>query len=115
MTTNPHSAPILAARIATFARAGRPYLVWAIPGNQPPAEAMAVPCLSATFLVDGGCALVALNDPYLTAYTKQKAPIVFACERKADRRKLLKRRGSFSALGYRLWEEDAHGRRGRPS
>ncbi|MGF7177015.1 hypothetical protein [Azospirillum doebereinerae] len=109
MTTNPRAAPILAARIATFVSAGRPYLVWAIPGDQPPAEAMAAPCLSATFMVDGGCALVALNDPHLTAYIRLKVPLVFACERKVDRRKLLKRRAAFSALGYRLWEEDARG------
>lgn len=110
MTANPHDTPFLAARIATFASAGRPYLVWAIPGNQPPADALAAPCLSATFMVDAGCAVVALNDPFLTAYLEDRVPVVFACERRVDRRKLLDRRAAFSARGYRLWEEDANGR-----
>lgn len=109
MSLPSQGAPILAARIATFASAGRPYLVWAVHGNRPPADALAAPCLSATFMVDAGCALVALNDLYLTAYLKERVPVVFACERRVDRRKLLDRRAAFSACGYRLWEEDARG------
>ncbi|WP_114858652.1 hypothetical protein [Azospirillum brasilense] len=108
MPNREHHAAPLEARIAALVRAGRPYLILAIPGEQSPAEAFAGPGLSATFMVDAGCAADTLNDPYLTGYVGQHVPIVFACKRKVDRQKLLDRRANFAARGYRLWQEDAH-------
>lgn len=95
-----------AARIASYVASGRPHILWAIPGDCPPADAGADLAVCGAFMVDVGCALVALNDPHLTGYTGARVPVVFACARKVDRQKILDRRGVFAALGYRLWPAD---------
>jgi hypothetical protein len=80
-----------------------PHLLWAIPGNQNPHDAMSWSDLTATFKVDAGCVPVTLSDPFLTAYLAEKVPVLFACERKIDLRKFRDRRATLTARGYRLW------------
>ncbi len=103
-------APWLAARIAMLTERGHAHLLWAVPGDQPPAEVLAGPVLTASFLIDAGCASDALNDPALTVYLDQRVPLVFACEREDDRRTIVGRRATFTARGYHLWTSTGTGR-----
>jgi hypothetical protein len=91
--------------LATFGD-DHPHRLIAVPIGQTPEQAFDGPIISGAFKVDSGCVDVALNDPALSTYTDRGCPVIFACSRKVDLKKLFDRRATFAALGYKLWRAE---------